>query len=734
MLKGQVGSAILLIITLIMVLPAGGSDYAGWEKARYVEIKNPYNKLIDHQILLTMNSKKLIDDGLMRPDCGDLRFADLDGNPLPYWIESGCGTFNTKVWIQVPEVMPGDNRILMHYGNPLAGSESDEVATMDRGIAYGGGNYDEFYAATTDGESIYMAGYTLSTGFGGYDGLIVKFDEKLNAVKAKIYGGSSWEGFYGAHSDGEYIYAVGYTYSEGAGGYDAFVVKFDKDLNVVAKKVIGGATHDWFYEITGDDQYLYAVGYTLSAGLGDYDAYIVKMDKDLNVLAVKALGSSTYDGFHYVTLSGDYIYAVGVTKNGFGNEDGLIVKFDRDLNLIAAKIYGGPSYDFFYGVAASGGYLYVAGWVDSAGSGGHDGLLVKFDRDLNLIDQRAYGGAADDGFATLRPYKGHIYVVGFTDSEGRGSRDSLVLKLDADLNLVASRRYGGAGNEWMNEIIGLDDYIYLGGFTDTMGSGAKDAMVTRIYWLLNQVSIDPEFTFENSSLTYQIISLSMTDSTLTLVTPALTASDSSLLVSDSSLSLSRTFLRKTPDLKGHLGPEVSEEEPRRRIKTPDPGRMQCVLSMNQFPRSHYYVTALSDFRFNEDILSMLRGYIINVNWSSGIYHGPFLYVGGPDKIPFRWERYGVTFIREGRKYTAMKYGGRVYRAAYGHEDYAVVLVDCSTRDVRVAGVTRYGTRAGLIWAVNHVRSLGYEGIFLVKWSDTNRNGLVESFELTIITP
>ncbi len=105
-------------------------------------------------------------------------------------------------------------------------------------------------------------------------------------------------------------------------------------------------------------------------------------------------------------------------------------------------------------------------------------------------------------------------------------------------------------------------------------------MVTRIYWLLNQVSIDPEFTFENSSLTYQIISLSTTDSTLTLVTPALTASDSSLLVSDSPLSLSRTFLRKTLDLKGHLGPEVSEEESRRRIKTPDPGRMQCVLSMN----------------------------------------------------------------------------------------------------------------------------------------------------------
>ncbi|MDK2373347.1 MAG: hypothetical protein QI197_08235 [Candidatus Korarchaeota archaeon] len=38
---------------------------------------------------------------------------------------------------------------------------------------------------------------------------------------------------------------------------------------------------------------------------------------------------------------------------------------------------------------------------------------------------------------------------------------------------------------------------------------------------------------------------------------------------------------------------------------------------------------------------------------------------------------------------------------------------------------------GPIWAVNHVGSLGYEGIFLMRWSDTN--GLVEGFELTVVT-
>ena len=184
----------------------------------------------------------------------------------------------------------------------------------------------------------------------------------------------------------------------------------------------------------------------MSSELGNWDAFIVKMDKDLIVRGAIALGSEKYEGFHYVTLSGNFVYAVGVTTSSFGKEDGLIVKFNKDLIPISSKVYGGSGYDFFYGVTALEGYLYVAGYVDSAGSGGHDGLLVKFDGNLELKGQKAYGGPEDDGFGTLRSYDGYLYVIGFTDSEGSGGRDSLVLKIDNELNLVAARRYGGSGN------------------------------------------------------------------------------------------------------------------------------------------------------------------------------------------------------------------------------------------------------------------------------------------------
>lgn len=734
-MRWRVGVIPLVLIILIMVVPARGV-YTEWKKAYNVRIYNPYGDLRDHQVLVTVNSRTLIDNGLMRPDCGDLRFSDLEGNPLPYWVESGCGEFGTRVWVRIPSLTHGWNKVLMYTGNPIASSESDKIATMDRAISYGGSGNDEFFAIATDGEYVYMAGYTLSKGFGGYDGLIVKFDEELNPVEAKVYGGLRDDSFYGAYSDGTYVYAVGYTYSEGAGGYDAIIVKFDRDLNVVAKKVMGDWSHDWFYEITGDGRHLYAVGYTMSLTLRSYDAFIVEMDEDLNVLATRALVGPGYEGFHYVTTDGEDVYAVGVTTSGFGMYDGLVAKFDKDLNLLASKVYGGLNFDFFFGATVKDNRLYVAGYTMSAGSGKNDSLIVEFDGDLNVLKQKAYGGGENDGIATLSFMSGYLYAVGFTESEGSGGKDILLLKVDGDLDLMAAKRYGGTSDEWMSEVAGLNGYVYLAGFTETMGSGGKDAMAVRLYGRLNHISITPALSFSNSSLTYQDISLSLTDSRLILSTPSFSMMDSTLSSKDAGLSLERSFLRKVPDISGRQGPSLTKEEVRRkeRIEAPDPVRFRCTTSFSGFPKSHYFVTALSDYKFNEDILSLLRGYILNVNWSSGIYKGPFLYVGGPDKIPFHWRNYGVRFLKRDGIYRALEYMGRLYEASYGHLDYAVVLVDCSSGDVRVAGITRYGTRAGLIWAANYVRDLGQSGLFLIKWIDNNGNKLVESFEITVARP
>ncbi|MEM0243336.1 MAG: DUF2341 domain-containing protein [Candidatus Aenigmatarchaeota archaeon] len=97
-------------------------------------INNTQNSenLEDYQVLVTINTQNLISQGKMRSDCGDIRFTDSDGSTLlNYWIESGCNTTNTKIWVKVPNIPANSNKIIyLYYGNPSATSIGSGVSTF----------------------------------------------------------------------------------------------------------------------------------------------------------------------------------------------------------------------------------------------------------------------------------------------------------------------------------------------------------------------------------------------------------------------------------------------------------------------------------------------------------------------------------------------------------------------------------------------------------------------------
>ncbi|MFZ8800815.1 MAG: DUF2341 domain-containing protein [Candidatus Nanopusillus sp.] len=86
------------------------------------------NTLTNYPILITLDTQSLISQGKMRPDCGDIRFTDSDGNTLlNYWIEPyTCNTNNTKIWVNVPFIPKSSTKtIYLLYGNPNATSMSN---------------------------------------------------------------------------------------------------------------------------------------------------------------------------------------------------------------------------------------------------------------------------------------------------------------------------------------------------------------------------------------------------------------------------------------------------------------------------------------------------------------------------------------------------------------------------------------------------------------------------------
>jgi len=92
---------------------------------------NSNSSLTDYQINLTIDTQTLISQGKMQEDCDDIRFTDSAGNKLNYYLESGCNTSSTKIWVKVPSISAGTTTIFMYYGNPEAESESNETATFD---------------------------------------------------------------------------------------------------------------------------------------------------------------------------------------------------------------------------------------------------------------------------------------------------------------------------------------------------------------------------------------------------------------------------------------------------------------------------------------------------------------------------------------------------------------------------------------------------------------------------
>ena len=88
---------------------------SGWAYRKPITIDNTANSnnLTDYQVLVTLDTQSLISAGKMQSDCRDIRFADSDGTTLiSYWIESGCNTASTKIWVKVPLIPASSNKTI----------------------------------------------------------------------------------------------------------------------------------------------------------------------------------------------------------------------------------------------------------------------------------------------------------------------------------------------------------------------------------------------------------------------------------------------------------------------------------------------------------------------------------------------------------------------------------------------------------------------------------------------
>jgi hypothetical protein len=170
-----------------------------------------------------------------------------------------------------------------------------------------------------------ISGSTSSFGSGLDDMYIVKLDSGGTVLWNHTAGGSNFE--YGTSilqcTDSSYVLA-GETQSFGAGLYDMYLVKFDKNGNSIWNKTIGGTTEEDCSAITQTTDGGYALaGYINSA---PYYGSFVKLNSGGNVQWVKRTLNETYSIVQ--TTEGGYALTGPITGYGAGSSDFCIIKFD----------------------------------------------------------------------------------------------------------------------------------------------------------------------------------------------------------------------------------------------------------------------------------------------------------------------------------------------------------------------------------------------------------------------
>jgi len=323
-----------------------------------------------------------------------------------------------------------------------------------------------YHAVHVDGDYMYACGRVVHPSLATNVGEFAKFDlSDLSRVFNACYGGTNTR-FHDVAGDNDYLYIVGQTSAEGLGYEEAILYKVSKqDGSVVARIRAGGTNTDMFTGVVCDDNYVYVVGYSIDGSTYSRDLTILKFDKNLNVVAQKKCeGIRPLGRISRIAQDTDYIYVACYNSWDYR---GAVMKISKsDLSRVAMiqirPVIGGTDYPAeLLGIDVDANYVYVSG---HAWTGSSDYMLVaKLNKsDLSLNTAKIYSMPSSWGTAhVLKVDDNYVYVT-----HGYGGYSGGISKFDkSDLSFVAGKYLYDPNNK-IDGWCGLDfygDYLVLVG-------------------------------------------------------------------------------------------------------------------------------------------------------------------------------------------------------------------------------------------------------------------------------
>ncbi|MCD1295511.1 hypothetical protein CUJ83_10920 [Methanocella sp. CWC-04] len=318
-------------------------------------------------------------------------------------------------------------------------------------LTFGGLYEDRGFGIVKAPDGGYVSvGTTVKDSSSSTDIFILKTDSDGNIIWNKTIGGPRHEWVYHLirDSDGNYVLAGTAMSSKPAATWDVLLIKFDDNGNIIWQKEYDTDYIEVAFNVaeTSDNNYV-VTGYIYPDPRNNRDSQVIliKVDKNGDQIWKKTYGGSSIDWGKYIvqTSEGGFLITGWSESFGTGDRDVYVIKTDKDGNLVWQENYGGTANDMGYcGIETSDGYL-IGGHTASMGAGMDDIYLLKIRKnDGSVIWEKTYGGAGTDVGCTIMPVKDHFIVAGSTSSKGNGGSDYYVFRIDGNGNQIWDLTYG----------------------------------------------------------------------------------------------------------------------------------------------------------------------------------------------------------------------------------------------------------------------------------------------------
>ena len=347
-------------------------------------------------------------------------------------------------------------------------------------------------------------------------GKLIKYDKDGKVIFEKMYEKGISTTFSSIITiDGGYIVVGSGIFSEeekSSGSREAFIIKYDKDGNLVWEKFYQVVSNTSFNKvILVDDGYI-AIGQSIYANMemGNHTTgggIIVKYNFDGEVVWKNNHGGMKSGNFNgIVEVNGD-LFVAGKDAADSGN----IVKYDRDGNYKWHKNYNYTDSFGLSDIKYLNGYLYAVGSKkilsddigedDDRKTENTDGLLIKYDLDGNVILERTFGGSKEERYNSLLIYRKDLFVVGYISSDDSGlkvdandkNRTGLLIKYDKDGNILKRVTYGGENNDNLTSIVTDNSSLYITGYSNSKKGNISSSKNNGIDYFGKLFKIDSKF-------------------------------------------------------------------------------------------------------------------------------------------------------------------------------------------------------------------------------------------------